>query len=42
MDKDVIYSDVSMKKYNSWRVGGLAENYVEVSSDSVTKYIFNK
>jgi len=41
MDKDVIYSDVSMKKYNSWRVGGLAENYVEVSSEAALQKIFS-
>jgi UDP-N-acetylmuramate dehydrogenase len=41
MDKDVIYSDVSMKKYNSWRVGGLAENYVEVSSEEALQKIFS-
>jgi len=41
MDKDVIYSDVSMKKYNSWRVGGLAENYVEVSSETALQKIFS-
>ena len=41
MDKDVIYSDVSMKKYNSWRVGGLAENYVEVSSEAALQNIFS-
>ena len=41
MDKDVIYSDVSMKKYNSWRVGGLAEHYVEVSSEEALQKIFS-
>jgi len=41
MDKDVIYSDVSMKKYNSWRVGGIAENYVEVSSEAALQKIFS-
>ena len=41
MDKDVIHSDVSMKKYNSWRVGGLAENYVEVSSEAALQKIFS-
>ena len=41
MDKDVIYSDVSMKKYNSWRVGGLAEHYVEVSSEAALQKIFS-
>lgn len=41
MDKDVIYSDVSMKKYNSWRVGGLAEYYVEISSEAALQKIFS-
>ena len=41
MDKDIIYSDVSMKKYNSWRVGGLAENYVEASSEAALQNIFS-
>ena len=41
MDKDVIYSDVSMKKYNSWRVGGFAEHYVEVSSEAALQKIFS-
>ena len=41
MDKDVIYSDVSMKKYNTWRVGGLAEYYVEISSEAALQKIFS-
>ncbi len=41
MDKDVIYSDVSMKKYNSWRVGGIAENYVEISTEAALQKIFS-
>ncbi|MBL6727922.1 MAG: UDP-N-acetylmuramate dehydrogenase [Methylophilaceae bacterium] len=41
MDKDVIYSDVSMKKYNTWRVGGVAEYYVEISSEAALQKIFS-
>lgn len=41
MDKDVIYSDVSMKKYNTWRVGGVAEYYVEISSETALQKIFS-
>ncbi|MFL2964005.1 MAG: UDP-N-acetylmuramate dehydrogenase [Methylophilaceae bacterium] len=30
-----------MKKYNSWRVGGLAEYYVEISSEAALQKIFS-
>ena len=33
VNKDVIYQNISMKKFNSWKVGGNAENYIEVSSE---------
>jgi len=33
VNKDIIYQNISMKKFNSWKVGGNAENYIEVSSE---------
>jgi UDP-N-acetylmuramate dehydrogenase len=32
MIENKIYKNVSLKKFNTWKVGGYAENYIEISS----------